>query len=417
MPQNERELDDWIRAYLEYTSSSEAPKLFRKWTAISSVAAALERKVWLDMGLETFYPNLYVILVGPSGSRKGTAMKPAKEIMQEVGVQLTAQSTTKEALAEELAHAQQVTDMEGAENVNEAMIAHSSVTIYNEELAVLFKHDDPDLIMWLTNWHDCEDTWNRTTKTQGDSEIIGVWVNLLGAMTPELVKAYLPETAIGGGLTGRIIFVYAHEKGKIVPLPFQSKEEQEMFDPLVRDLDRIHSLKGEFGYTEPFLDAWSEWVREQEQEQLFKDKNLKPYVNRRRSHALKLCMVLAASEGPKLVLTRAILGRCVEVLERVEESMASVFSGVGTSRDAKLLSEIAEHIIEEGEATRSEILRRFYKDIEGKRQFEEIINRLEEMKTIKRAQNPSSGKVKYKVNKQSDSVEQFQRDGRADESS
>lgn len=408
---NDRELDDWITGYVEYTESSEAPKLFRKWVAISTVAAALERKVWLEMGLETFYPNLYVILVGPSGSRKGTAMKPAKDIMTEVGIDLTSQSTTKEALAEELATSQQMTDMGDVDSVNEAMVTHSSVTVYNEELAVLFKHNDPDLIMWLTAWHDCEDNWSRSTKTQGSSEIVGVWVNLLGAMTPELVKAYMPETAIGGGLTGRIIFVYAHEKGKIVPLPFQSPEQEKLFGPLVRDLDRISSLKGQFSYTETFLEEWDKWVREEEEKQLFDEPDLDPYVNRRRAHALKLCMILAASEGNKLTLTHGLLKRAVGVLSRVEKTMPNTFSGVGSGQNARTLSNVAQYLAKKGTATKADLLRRFHKDVDDKRQLSEVLGTLEEMEFIEQEVDPNKGEVTYIVDQESKLAQRFPSNG------
>lgn len=360
------------------------------------------------MGLETFYPNLYIILVGPSGSRKGTAMKPAKEIMREVGIDLTSQSTTKEALAEELATSQEMTDMADAENVNEPMITHSSVTVYNEELAVLFKHDDPDLIMWLTSWHDCEDNWSRSTKTQGSSEIVGVWVNLLGAMTPQLVKAYLPETAIGGGLTGRILFIYAHEKGKVVPLPFQSEEQEQLFGPLVRDLDRISGLKGKFSYTESFLETWHDWVIEQEEKNLFDEPDLDPYVNRRRAHLLKLCMVLSASEDNKLTLTEPLFKRSLGVLRRAEKTMGNTFAGVGKGHTAALLSDVARYSATENPVSQTDLLRRFRKELDEKRQLTEVISILEDIGFMEAKRNPAKGEVIYHVDFESELAQRLE---------
>ena len=70
-----RQLVDWIDAYLKFTEKSEPPKMFHLWCAISVIASVLERKCRLEWGTITFYPNMYIVLVAPSGkARKGTAM-------------------------------------------------------------------------------------------------------------------------------------------------------------------------------------------------------------------------------------------------------------------------------------------------------------------------------------------------------
>ena len=61
----DRILDSWIDNYLIYTDNSEPPRMFRLWSAISVIAAVLQRKCKLPWGTLTFYPNLYTVLVGP----------------------------------------------------------------------------------------------------------------------------------------------------------------------------------------------------------------------------------------------------------------------------------------------------------------------------------------------------------------
>ena len=79
---NQRNLPDWIDGFMLLTENSEPPILFRKWTAIATVAAALQRKVSVDIGISLkFYPNFYIVLVGPSATGKGTAMKYAYDII------------------------------------------------------------------------------------------------------------------------------------------------------------------------------------------------------------------------------------------------------------------------------------------------------------------------------------------------
>lgn len=58
-----RHRTDWLTSFLEFTENSEPPPTYRLWTALSVIAACLRRKVKLDLGMLTFYPNFYIILV------------------------------------------------------------------------------------------------------------------------------------------------------------------------------------------------------------------------------------------------------------------------------------------------------------------------------------------------------------------
>ena len=376
-----RKLDDWINGYLAYTDNTEPSKLFREWTAISSIAAAMQRKCQLRWGHYSFYPNMYIILVGPSGARKGTAMKPARKMLEEIGVNIISESITKEALANKLQSAEQLAD--GVDDIDLESY-HSSVTIYNEEISVLFGSNDFELIMWLTDWYDCADHWSRETKTQGSLEISGVWVNILGAMTPKLVKSSLPQVAIGGGFTGRVIFVYSDGKEKLVPLPFMSEEEKQTRKDLVYDLEEIYQLRGNFKWTKGFVDEYSRWYRENEEDPPFNDPSLDPYLNRRAPHILKLSMVISASEGDEMRLTSKTFERAHEMLTRTEEKMPRVFSGVGQSEHAEIISELAQYIYAENGPDKQKILNRFYKDIDDVKQLDSMLTMLSQMGFVKR---------------------------------
>ena len=139
---SERRLTDWIDAYMTFTENTEPAELFRKWTAVSVICAALRRKCRLDWGSLTFYPNMYIILVGPSGSRKGTAMDPAYEIACEIAdIKMAAEATTRESLIRQLKKA----------NYTEHNLVtgkpdyHSSLTIWSQELTVFLGYHNRQL--------------------------------------------------------------------------------------------------------------------------------------------------------------------------------------------------------------------------------------------------------------------------------
>jgi hypothetical protein len=52
---------NWIADYIKYASYQESPPLFHKWTAISTLAATLNRNVFIQRGYNRLYPNLYTV--------------------------------------------------------------------------------------------------------------------------------------------------------------------------------------------------------------------------------------------------------------------------------------------------------------------------------------------------------------------
>lgn len=356
-----RQLQDWITSYLEYVYEDEPPTTFKKWTAISVIAAALQRKCFLNWGRITFYPNMYIVLVGPSGSRKGTAMGPGTRFLRKLGITLAAESITREALIQELKKCESLSN-----NTNDPkgtqIISHSSLTIFSEELTVFLGYNNNQLMSDLTDWYDCKEHWTYRTKHMGCEEINGVWVNLIGATTPELLQLSMSRAAIGGGLTSRIVFVYEEKKGKISPAPFLTKELTKLGEQLTADLEDINSTMGAYTFDQGFLDRWIEWYTAQEDNPPFKDERFSGYMTRRQNHVLKLSLILNASRGGDLKLTQYDINRAIDTLNEVEKKMPYTFAGIGKNPLADVMARILVTIRQEKSVTFSDLLNMYYFD-------------------------------------------------------
>lgn len=377
LPERSRLVPDWIESYLEATDNTEPPILYRTWTAVSVIAAVLQRKVFLEWHTRIF-PNMYIVLVGPPGRcRKGTAMVPVQKMLRDLGIKMAAEATTREALIRALRNSSNMhpNPMTGVvEN-------HASLTIFSKELTVFLGYNNLTLISNLADWYDCDDLWTYTTKTQGTDEIMGVYVNLIGATTPELIQSSLPLDAIGGGLTSRIIFVYEEDKAKKCPAPFLTAKEKQMFEDLRNDLEQIHMFVGEFKFSESYLNHWVEWYMTQDKGIEFTDPRMAGYYERRPIHILKLSMILNASRTNMMVLEEQDLRRAIKLLEFTESRMPLTFIGVGRSKHADTLSRILNFIQSRPATTRSEILQTFYRDLDVAT-FDTIIQNLICMKAI-----------------------------------
>jgi hypothetical protein len=362
---------------MKYTYNSEPKDIFKRWVGISVIAACLRRKVKLQFGFDWVYPNMYIILTGPSGrARKGTALSPGLSMLREKGIPLAAESTTREALikAIEGSVTECLTDERGM--VQEVQ---SSLTIYSPELAVFLGYDNKDMMAALCDWWDCPNIWDYDTKNKGKNELKGVWVNMIGGTTPELLQEYLTRLAIGGGLASRVIFVYAGDRGKLVPCPVLTAEELEVKKDLSHDLDEIKLMRGEFKRTEEWWDLWQEWYTTDGHKPPFEDERFEPYASRRPMHLMKLCMVINASRHDgRMILTKADLAKSIDLLKTTELEMRKAFGGVGRQQYAGVTNRIMQVLDERGRIEPRELLNMFYHDIDSK-EFTDIMSTLSEM--------------------------------------
>jgi hypothetical protein len=374
-----RILSDWLDNYLIFTDNSEPPYTYRLWCGISVIAACLKRKCVLNWGTLTLYPNMYVVLVGPSGKcRKGTAMSQGMYFLREMGIKLAAESITREALIREL---KQSNDTQVNVSTGD-MYLHASLTIYSQELTVFLGYNNQALMADLTDWYDCRDTWTYRTKNMGTDEIIGVWINLIGATTPDLLQTTLPRDAIGGGLTSRMIFVFEQNKWKIVPTPFLSKEERDLRKELVQDLENISMMSGDFTATEDFIDSYVPWyINYAKGSPPFDDYRFSGYFERRPTHLLKLCMICSASRTSKMELTKVDFDKALQILLLTEKKMPYTFSGVGKSTTADVMQRIMATIKVKKIVDFETLMSMFYQDID-KFILEKLLETLVSMKFV-----------------------------------
>src|SRR4030095_1083278 len=74
----------FVELVLSYTKNSEAPRRYFYWAALSSVAAVTRRQVYLPRGDSKLFPNIFVLLIGKSGLRKGAPVNLAKHLVNAV---------------------------------------------------------------------------------------------------------------------------------------------------------------------------------------------------------------------------------------------------------------------------------------------------------------------------------------------
>lgn len=370
----ERLLSDWISAYEGYTENTESAAIFHKWTAISVIAAVLRRKVWFNFGRIQIFPNLYIVFVSEPGiARKTQAISFGEEILTEIsGITLAADVTTVQALLDDIEESVTAHLMPNGEN-----FSHASLTISSGEFESFLgdKKDNARMLVILTDLFDCKKKPFRTrTRHSGSNEIPNPYLNLLAATTPESLANSLPSTAIGGGLTSRIIFVWAEGKRRKVDVP--EKPPAQIKDNLVKDLAVISRITGSYSFSPAGRKWWADYYNRYEEadpKRICKDPAFRGWYSRKPLFILKLATILAAAKSSVMHIEPDILDCAVRTLEEAEATMTRTFTAVGRSTVTADVDMVRNIIQTHKVISENALLQMVWRDVDSKK-FDTVIH-------------------------------------------
>lgn len=369
-----RRLEDWLKSYLDYVENTESALIFKTWVGISVLAASLRRKVSFKLGRIMFYPNLYVVLVGPPGSRKSQAIKFGFELIKKIeSIHLSADAPTREALIMDL-------DQSGADYMtdNEDPTRHCSLTAISSELETFLgnKKENARMLNTLTDLWDCPDEWKYRTKNSGTNGLVNVFLNLVGATTPESIANCIPASASGTGFTSRIMFCYADQKHIKVPEPEETLEILQMKEELICDLDIISRMEGVYTFSDAGRLFWHKWYQEYDDldpKRICQDNMFNGWYERKPTFILKISLIMAASRGDTVHIEPYHMKEALRFIEQSEECMDSSFRVVGRSEIAAELDLVINIIKAHGHITEMDLMRIVWKDVDAKK-LENIID-------------------------------------------
>lgn len=329
-----RLVSGWIENYIEFMKDTEPAAVFDKWTAHSIIAAALRKKVRLPYGRINYYPNLYIIFVAEPGvARKSQAISFGVKILSEIpDIILSADQITKQALLQDLEAAAQPEQMPDGSTFN-----HSSMSIISKEFESFIgqKKNNTEMIVFLTDMFDCpENPTKYRTKNKGTNDIPSAFFNLLAATTPESLASWLSATAIGGGLTSRILFIWADGRKCKSPKPSFTPAEKVLQEKLIKDLYCISRIAGDYVFTAEADKKWFQWYMDYDENdvaRLCKEKSFTGWYSRKPTYILKMAMNRAASEYDQLVIEWRHVQQAISDISSVEKDMGKVFKAIGKS--------------------------------------------------------------------------------------
>lgn len=345
-----RNFPDWLGAYLQYTTPTEAPTHLRFWAGVSAIAGALQRKVWINQEFYQWYPNFYILIVAPPAVvQKTTTAGIAMRLLRQVpGAKFGPDVVTWPALIEKFAGSKVDFPYNGS------FYPQCALTLESGELGNLIDPQDRAMVdLLVALWDGKQGTFEKETKSSGIDKIINPWINLIGCTTPAWIAGNFPDYMIGGGFTSRCVFVYAEKKVKKIAYPKRHipPGHRELAKALVEDLIEISKLCGEYELTEEAYvwgEAWYDRHVDKPAIALNNDR-FGGYLGRKQVHIHKLAMVLAASRSPIMVISAEILQTAEQMVTDLEADMAMTFDKIGRSEVSFQIAELLKFISLHGE--------------------------------------------------------------------
>lgn len=371
----QRVFKDWLPAFLEYADVVESPKLMHFWAGVSSIAACLRRKVWIDMKRFRWYPSFYIIFVAPPGIvAKSTTADIGMDLVKAVpGIKFGPDVITWQALVGAFGDAAE------SFQYGEEWITQSPLTLVASELGNLINPQDRDQINLYINLWDGRKTLDKRTKSSGNDMVEGPWINMLGCTTPHWIADNMPAATVGGGFTSRCVFVYADKKEKFVAYVDEQTRptDEKLRQSLIHDLEHIaNNLCGPYEITDSarvWGRSWYEKLWTNPPEHL-NDDWMEGYIARKQTHMHKLAMILAASRGDKLVIMEEDLQAADNMLETTEKGFQKVFARIGRSEESLHVDRFLNYMRKRNEAPYDEAYYAIHAQFPDFRNYEGVLN-------------------------------------------
>lgn len=334
----------FLQAYLEYVEDTETPRIMHIWTALSGAGACLGRRVLLPFGITDIYANMYVVLVGPPGVRKSTAI----DIMQlrlkastnirfapddtagaRQGLIIALENKNENASEDDeaaLRAAVAAVDLEAINGYQITIDARDAHTMYAvaDEFSSFIGTNASEMITFLNKMFDGK-SYDYKIRT-ADHILHNPLLSILAGSTPINITTALPASAIGHGFTSRMVLVYANKKYKKVPRP---KPLDPKLEKIIDDTFGFlyHTFDGEMAETNKAKQLIDDLY---EVESKLNDPRFIYYLDRRQQHLLKTSIILAACRRD-LKITKADIEEANLILTYTEQFMPDALGEYGLS--------------------------------------------------------------------------------------
>lgn len=380
-------MGDLITKYLDYTSFTEVPAFFNRWCAMAGIGALLGRQFYFNHGHFKINPNIYAMLIGSPGTRKGTAIKTIKHILTQSGYhKFSGERTSKEKFLLDLA-GEGEEQLESVDDILDKNLWGPEASspsdpremfIAIDEINDFLGNGNIEFISMLGNMWDYSGAYQNRIKTGKSVTIQDPTISLLGGNTPTGFSLAFPTEVIGQGFFSRLILVYGEPNGKRIAFPKAPPAEETQ-----AIINYFKSIKDTV-IGPARLDSGAERLLESiyNSNTQLEDVRFEAYSNRRFTHLLKLCLIVSASRVSRNV-TEADVIYANTILSHTELFMPKALGEFGAARSSGVSHKVIQAIYENhGPMKFKDIWPHVQPDLENMQQLATILQNLVEAQKL-----------------------------------
>jgi hypothetical protein len=275
----------------------------------------LKRNAYVDQVNWKIFPNLSVLLIGPSGVGKDTAIDAAQKVITDVGGLKVVGGRTIECLYDALyglgdpascyLPAQELTSFLGSKDYQQGMVQE------------------------LTDLLSTKDQKDISTKSAPNRFVRRPTITMHAGSTEEWFQNAMPEGSLEGGMWPRFLIVYEEYASKAIPLvkllpKSQVQQARHAYDNFIENVkDVMHNFARkprEVHLLNEAAELYENWYRNRFT--LF-SKAVQPYANRSRDQVLRLAMLCAVSrkhdfvDGKDMIFGIDLMQYVAKTIDRV----------------------------------------------------------------------------------------------------
>lgn len=386
-------MSNWIKTIQEQHSELESPASFWFWSAISAISAVVQDNVWLDRQIFNTYPNIYVMLHADSGLKKGPPIAMARALVTPVGnTRIISGRSSIQGILKDLGTAQ-------SQPGGKAPFTKCVAFICSSELSSSIVEDKVATKI-LTDLYDRSynvGTWRSLLKMES-FELKDPTVTMLTATNEAMAEDFFTKSAIQGGYFARTFIIY-EKQGQADNSLMYPLTTRPNYPSLALYLVELAKLKGKFrdlaqttssneyryrktknnreiwfNETGVIYDDWYDEFKNLIRTQEIRDET--GTMNRFGDSVLKVAMLLALANEPKLEIAPELMTEAIDKCEKLLGNARRATHGKhGMSPSGILKSMIIMELLnrEDHSVSRKMLMKKMWMHYESHTEFDDMM--------------------------------------------
>lgn len=339
--------------FVEYArESTDSPESLLWWGGILAISSVLGRKVFFKHGRRSQFPNLWLLLVGPSSIHKSTALDLMLDLAQDINSDIEyPQDWSVQSLFIDI------------QRMPHGLFLYDEAKQFFDICSYKYNAGAMSMITSLFERGTCSVT--RIVKEKGEKRtsqretLSDAYLCFGGASTAEWLLTGIQDkqSAVLSGFLPRFLFAYHSEqitnfKPWFVP-PDENKRRL-----LLERLREFCSLSGEMTYDSKAIPLYEEWYSRQRMKSQASEKSepmLTPFLNKIRDvYSHKLAMIAAVDVGDFPIITPRAWRHAEKMMDIAETSIRSLLGSLLETSWDKLAIKAARYLADKIDVTREQ---------------------------------------------------------------